>query len=420
MSAIRMIPSARRLTESLRDLGYRLPSAVADLVDNSIDAGARNVSIDLNHSGDDAWVRIADDGCGMTPRQLEEAMRYGSSRSYNGRDLGRFGLGLKTASLSQCRCVTVASRRTPRSRIAVRRWDLDRVAHSDAWELDRLTPSACHPAAIEPLRKSAGTVVLWQNLDRIDSYADPRGRHAQAAMSRDADTVSEELAVTFHRFLMGEVRGRPLKLTVNGAPVEGWDPYSRDERVTRELPEQVIQYDADGLPHGVIVRPFILPAQHQYSSPAAHTAAGGPGRWNRQQGLYIYRHDRLIQGGGWNRLRTMDEHSKLARISVDIPPLDERSWRLSVSKMTVSIPAPVRPELQAVAAGAVSAAQRSYRRSQPNSNGAPTTNGNGWKLGDHWSVISRVLERELGGDPERLDRIMLALINAPDLNRHGD
>ena len=141
-----VIPSARRLMSSLRDIGYDLPAAIADLVDNSIDADARNVDIDIQPEGAQFWIRVADDGIGMSRGRLDEAMRYGSARSYGDADLGAFGLGLKTASLSQCRSLTVATRTTHRGRIEIRRWDLDRVAERDAWELERLTPRQCPPA----------------------------------------------------------------------------------------------------------------------------------------------------------------------------------------------------------------------------------------------------------------------------------
>src|SRR5215475_1523372 len=121
---------------SLRDIGYDLPSAIADLVDNSIDAGAENVDVTFGEDGARSWVRIADDGMGMSPTELDEAMRYGSDRSYSSSALGHFGLGLKTASLSQCRCLTVASRRRRNGRIAARRWDLDLVAERDSWDLE--------------------------------------------------------------------------------------------------------------------------------------------------------------------------------------------------------------------------------------------------------------------------------------------
>ncbi len=147
---IEMIPSARRLMESLRDIGYDLPAAVADLVDNSLDARADNVHVDLEHDRDGGWIRIADDGDGMTERQLDEAMRYGSARHYTGGDLGHFGLGLKTASLSQCRRLTVATRSTLKGPVRVRRWDLDHVARTDAWSLERLTARDCRDALACP------------------------------------------------------------------------------------------------------------------------------------------------------------------------------------------------------------------------------------------------------------------------------
>jgi signal transduction histidine kinase len=160
MTPQELIPSARRLMESLRDIGYDLPSAVADLVDNSIDADAQEVKVDSGHDRQGGWIRIADDGLGMSERRLDEAMRYGSSRRYGELDLGRFGLGLKTASLSQCRRLTVATRSTARGRIRVRRWDLDHVARTDSWHLERLTARDCPTILTDPLVGRTGTVVL--------------------------------------------------------------------------------------------------------------------------------------------------------------------------------------------------------------------------------------------------------------------
>src|SRR5438094_9148760 len=168
-----LIPSARRLMDSLRDIGYDFPGAIADLIDNSIDAGAGRVDVTFCFKGEASFIRIADDGCGMTERTVDEAMRYGTDRGYDAHELGRFGLGLKTASLSQCRRLTVATRTTPRGRIHIRRWDLDEVARHDTWRLQRLTPRACEPELLEPLAGTAGTVVMWARLDRVLGYRRP-------------------------------------------------------------------------------------------------------------------------------------------------------------------------------------------------------------------------------------------------------
>ena len=412
-----MIPSAKRLMESLRDIGYDAPAAIADLIDNSIDADARNIDVTVAPEGSDSWVRVADDGRGMSAGRLDEAMRYGSSREYEDEDLGRFGLGLKTASLSQCRRLTVATRTSPRGRIEIRRWDLDRVARRDAWEMQRLTPSRCRPHLIDPIRKRSGTVVLWEGLDRVLDYARPDGQMAMRRLEGIGEEIGEHLAVVFHRFLSGELRrGRSrIAVTVNGRWLEPWDPFARAESATAELPRQWLTLRDAGRTHRVGVRPYILPNQVQFSSPEAHVRAGGPRRWNRQQGLYIYRRDRLIQGGGWNRLRTADEHSKLARIAVSIPPSADSAFRTNVSKMNVILPAELRPALRTLSSGVVARAQDAYRqRMQLVSSEAPTpavgpTDSSRWRLADDWGTLVRVLDAELGDQPETLRRILARL-----------
>lgn len=422
-----LIPSASRLFGSLRDIGYDLPAAVADLADNSLDADASTVEIDLAHRGERSWLRIADDGMGMTESELDEAMRLGSSRAYSGTDLGKYGLGLKTASLSQCRALTVATRTTRRGPIRIRRWDLDEIALHDAWRLQRLTPSECPVELTEPLATSVGTVVLWEKLDRILAYRRPDGDAARLRMDGLAVDVANHLGVVFHRFLAARAQ-RPLRISVNGRRVEPWDPFATSERLTRRLPRQSVVFSHEGLMHRVAVRPFVLPNQQQFSSVEAHAAAAGPHRWNRQQGLYIYRRERLIQSGGWNRLRTMDEHSKLARIALDIPPRADGAFRINVSKMTVGLPDELRAQLRTLIAGVVGVAQDVYRQRTPNSIDPPA-NGSGdyaapagrddWTLGDRWTVINRILHRHLHDRPELLDRLLLDLVNRPELVVHS-
>jgi hypothetical protein len=421
-----MIPSAARLMTSLRDIGYDLPSAVADLVDNSIDAGSSTVRIVVCRKGERSFITIADDGRGMTERVLDEAMRYGSRRSYGGRDLGKFGLGLKTASLSQCRCLTVATRTTRKGRIRIRRWDLDTVRERDAWELERLVPSECPRHLLEPLQEMPGTVVLWEKLDRVLAYSRPDGEGALRALEAMGASIAEHLAMVFHRFLSGETEdGRKLEIIFNGQQLQPWDPFARAERGTRKLAKQKLLVDHDGASYVLPVRPYVLPSQAQFSSAERHAAAAGPKKWNRQQGFYIYRGDRMIQSGGWNRLRTMDEHSKLARIALDIPPDLEELFQINVAKMRVVVPDEARPQLRALAAGVVNMAQEAYRRRlrlvSADEDGSealdPTEDGHssGWSLGDLWPVIADVISRELEAHPELADRVLVALANAQPL-----
>ncbi len=414
MTPTEMIPSARRLMESLRDIGYDLTAAVADLVDNSVDANAEHVLVDVGHDLEGGWIRIADDGEGMTEGQLNEAMRYGSSRRYRERDLGNFGLGLKTASLSQGRRLTVATRSSQRGPVRIRRWDLDHVARTDSWELQTLGVRDCPTLLTDPLAGRTGAVVLWEHLDRVLGARRPGGDAAASRLAGATSDIAEHLAMVFHRFLAGEVPGPPLSIRVGGVELRPWDPFARGEPLTRALPEQSIPFEHAGAHHELVVQPFVLPAQHHFSSPDAHEAAGGPKRWNRQQGLYIYRRDRLIQSGGWNRLRTLDEHSKLARIAVDIPPGADTAFRINVSKMSVGLPDAVRSQLRALVAGVVATAQDVYRRRLA-SVAAPSAPEVGERrpitIGDQWPDILEVLGHRLRDQPELLDQLLVELAN---------
>lgn len=405
---------------SLRDIGYDLPGALADLVDNSIDAGARSVAIDIVAEGPDSWIRVCDDGLGMTGARLDEAMRYGTHTDYETNSLGHFGLGLKTASLSQCRRLTVASRGSEGGRLAVRRWDLDEVVRRDSWDLERLTPATADRRLTDPLaERGTGTVVLWEHVDRVIPRKPTAGMTARV-ITTATDEARAHLAMVFHRFLGGEAfNGRArLDLMLNGKPVEPWDPFARGEAHTRELPSQTLQYeDSDLRSITIEVKPYVLPGQQLFSTAEAHRAAAGPRRWNRHQGFYIYRRDRLIQSGGWNRLRTLDEHAKLARIAIDLPVGDEDRFAVDVAKMRVAIPEELRPGLRAIAAGAVSAAQERYRDHLDASAelalvdaGVPSPEA--ISISRDWPAILSVVDEVLGADPELRDRLLLKLANA--------
>lgn len=418
--------------QSLRDLGYDLPSAIADLVDNSIAARATTVRIDVGFEGRDSWIRIADNGTGMTSEVLKEAMRYGSQRDdYDEADLGKYGLGLKTASMSQCRVITVASRHGTDGRISVRRWDLDAVIHRDEWDLERPRLDDCRSELVDPLKGHKGTVVLWERLDRVlDDYELPGGEAAASGLKRSCRDIERHLAMVFHRFLSGQAkRSLPLRILLNENPVDAWDPFCREEKQTKELPSQTLALEL-GQTYRVRVEPYILPNQSQFSDHAAFEAAGGPRKWNNQQGFYIYRADRMIQSGGWNRVRAADEHTKLARIAVLFGRGADEAFGINVAKMRVSIPRELRVQFEQIAAEVIKKANAAYRqtddegrhRTAPaargSARGARPGSGGGRvaKLDARRDAsvrlirrIVRVLLNEVGGQPRLLRRLLLAL-----------
>jgi hypothetical protein len=365
-----VLPSAGRLVNSLRDLGYEAPEAVADLVDNSIVAGARKVDITVEFSGSDSWIRIADDGRGMSAGTINEAMRYGSHRDYAEDDLGRFGLGLKTASMSQCRRLTVASRPSKTiARVEARQLDLDFVEESDSWDIFVVGADERPPEVAEPLLKHTGTVVMWEDLDRILNYKNPGSEWARQRLLSLADTLDVHLGMVFHRFLSGEVpRRAKLRITINGSRVEPWDPFARGESATDELKAEELELNTPTGSGVVRLEPFVLPPKDSFTNEAAHRRAAGPENWNRQQGLYIYRASRLIQSGGWCRMRTQDEHTKLARIGLFFNPELDAALGINVAKMRVTLPHELKDLLREPVAMTVARAQAVYR-SKPDSGG---------------------------------------------------
>jgi hypothetical protein len=373
MTAIEVIPSARRLIKSLRDMGYDFAQAVADVVDNSVEAGATLVAIDIEFDGDDSWVRIADNGKGMKPDALREAMRFGAERTYEADDLGKFGLGLKTASLSQCECLSVASRwNRDRAAIAGYSWDLAHIEKSNKWEIIPIDKDSVNASIREPLKDGPGTVVLWQRLDRLLGYKHPYGEMSRKRLMQMCREVEIHLGMVFHRFIGGEASRRKFKIMVNGNTIAPWDPFCRNETKTKRLQPVVLKIEHEGISGEVTLEPFILPPQHAFSSKAAADTASGPANWNQQQGFYIYRAERMIQSGGWSNLRSPDEHTKLARIAIHFSPALDEAFKINVAKMRVQLPAAIRDDVREAIAPVMKLAREVYDRKPPGSPPSPT------------------------------------------------
>lgn len=363
LRTLEVTPSARRLIGSLRDIGYDFATAVADLVDNSISAGSDTVEVDLVFDGANSYLMLSDNGSGMSRPQLEEALRFGTRRSYSEGDLGRFGLGLKTASLSQCRRVTVITRRAPRRRlVTARRLDLDHVLETDRWEI--YEPDAHGPTAvaIDKLEEGPGTVVLLEDLDRILSGTDPEGGWARRRLARLASETSVYLGMVFHRFIEGSPGRERLKIVVNGEKVRPWNPFAPGEEHTQVLPLQLFELSAGTGTRIVSFQPCILPPRRLFSSQSEFERLAGPRRWNRQQGLYVYRGDRLVQSGGWSGLRAADEHTKLARAALSFPIELDHVFRIDVAKMRISLPPKLRTMIERQVNELCGRADAAYRR----------------------------------------------------------
>jgi hypothetical protein len=355
-------PSAARLTSSLRDIGYDFVSAIADLIDNSIAAGATDVAVEIEFAGPDSTIYIADNGCGLNARGMIEALRFGSRRTYGSGDLGRYGLGLKTASLSQARCVTIVSRSADRKRPLWMSLDLDLIAEFDDWVLAENPRDHAVARSEEMLGTGTGTVVVWQNLDRVLPASGAQGGWAKRRFEVLVEKTKRHLAMVFHRFLTGENKAQRISISVDGDKVRAWDPFVRHEPGTQQLSTQQFELESATGVGAVELRRYILPGKRSFSSLDAFENAAGPLNWNRQQGLYVYRENRLVQWGSWAGTRGIDEHTKLARASLDFTSSLDEVFNINVAKMRVSVPAQLKQMLDRPVSELCILADRVYRR----------------------------------------------------------
>lgn len=340
-------PSAARLTGSMRDIGYDFVSAVADVVDNSVSAGATRIDVDIVFSGSASYVLIADDGGGMSSLELDEALRFGSRRSYGSNELGRYGLGLKTASISQCLRLTVLTRRSRTyRRVSARTLDVERMRATDRWEITEPTSTAATNRGLSALDQGPGTVVVWELLDRVVPTERPDGGWAKRRFDQLAKRTAEYIGMVFHRFIDGDDGAEPVTVTVNGEKVRAWNPFAPDEDNRVTLDSQTFEVATDAMHGYVRLERYVLPPKSAFSSITEFDRMSGPRKWNRQQGLYVYRADRLIQAGGWAGIRAADEHTKLARAALHFSTDLDDLFRVNVAKMRITLPPEVRTLLE--------------------------------------------------------------------------
>lgn len=324
-------PSPSVLMNSMRSIGYTFKTALADIIDNSISASARNVWIDVPINDDDLYITILDDGNGMSRDDLFNAMKYGSDREYNEDDLGRFGLGLKSASLSQCRILTVISKNTVE--VSAFQWNLDSVIQYRKWECIELEQDEISdvPNINKLFNLQSGTLVVWQNFDI--AYKKSNGRIREYLSDEIAD-AEKHLSLVFHRYLSNKFK--PLRIFINNDAVEALDPFLEDHPKTDS--KKVSEINMEG---GIIkIQPFILPHMADLND-ADIRKLGGIESLRNDQGFYIYRNDRLIIYGKWFRLSSSSispELMKYGRIKVDIPNSLDEIWDIDIKKQNATIP----------------------------------------------------------------------------------
>lgn len=351
-------PRADILVESTRSIGYTFESALADIIDNSIGNGATHIDVRFS-SITPRYIAILDNGCGMTPDELIIAMRYGSKNVNDQRaesDLGRFGLGLKTASLSQCRKLTVISKKN--NVISAALWDLDFIIEQQGWSLkvydyDEMVTqyNKAIPGILDELNAyETGTIVIWEDFDKMLEGTSEPGTLFDEKIS----IARLHLELIYHNFL-DKTSKSPIEIRFNYLPLVAKDPFLTKHPGTQPLSEESIVLDG----HNIRVKPYILPYINKLS-PEDINLLGTLDDLRNKQGIYVYRNNRLIIWGTWFRLDTKNELNKLARIRVDIPNSLDHIWDIDIKKSTASLPNSIKQNLKYIVKRAIGSSERVY------------------------------------------------------------
>lgn len=328
------IPPAKSLIFGLRCIGYNFSTALADIVDNSISAEARNIKVFSNPDAKEPYVVIFDDGCGMGRKALENAMTLGSDREEKEDcelELGRFGLGLKSASFSQCLRLTVASKNC--NRINAMRYDLKKIETTNEWKLDILDDDEIKllPEIDKLIEARSGTIVIWEKFDKIEESS----KSFKDSFIATIGLAKQHIEFVFHRFY------DKINFEFNGHKIEKRDPFLSGYTNSQEGRTQEILIDGNK----IVVTPFVLPYANSLNE-EQKKMLGNPKSIYDDQGFYIYRNKRLIIWGSWLHMNIRSEFNKLARVRVDIPSELDSMWMLDVKKSSAKIPDRIKEQLR--------------------------------------------------------------------------
>jgi hypothetical protein len=341
-------PSPKSTINSYRSFGYNLSTAIADIVDNSISADASIINIEYKWKGKDSFITIYDDGNGMNLKELVIAMTPGSKNpedERNKKDLGRFGMGLKTASFSQCKKLTVASKKLNHS-VIKRCWDIDFINKENEWVLLNYISDELLLNKLE--NNKSGTLVIWEHLDRIVGNAEIQNESVKNAFYSEMNTVKNHLGLVFHKF----IESKKIKIIFQDVDVEPYNPFLLNINPKPEmgLPEQFDNCE---------IIYYILPHMSSIGKDEYENTGGSLG-WFQQQGFYIYRGDRLLVAGDWLAIEKKRDYSKLARISINFTNTNDFNWNLDIKKSTATPPIEIRKELSRIAKIAIMKSAKIY------------------------------------------------------------
>lgn len=331
-------PDVARISEGLRDTGYNFNAAIADIIDNSIAANAHKIDVLLEVDfADNVVIAIIDNGYGMSELGLINAMKYGSDKRQSAKSLGKFGLGLKTASTAFCKRLSVITRDSVGEKALRATWDLDVLAQRNSWDLEVAEADLVQSQLLDTVAKgTTGTLVLWEDVDRIiERYKTADGQPLSKAISKLEGQLREHIAVVFQRFLdSGDGRERDVTIRLNGVEVKAWDPFCLAETEEPVAEKKMDIQLPDGSKTFFTVRAFILPRKEEFSSEKNRNAAKVS---NERQGLYIYRENRLIHGPDWMGMFKQEPHYSLLRVELSFDHTLDGAFKVDIKKSRIEL-----------------------------------------------------------------------------------
>ena len=341
-------PNPKSTINSYRSFGYNLSTALSDIIDNSISANASEIRLEYKWNGPDSFISICDNGTGMNLSELVLAMTPGSKdpeEERNQKDLGRFGMGLKTASFSQCKRLTCITKKESYATIK-RCWDIDYINAENEWQLINFVSDNLFLEKIE--NSNSGTLVLWEKLDRILGDADVLNESVKNAFYQEMLSVKQHLSLVFHKF----IESKRIKIFFQNTEIEANNPFllTLDQKPEMGQPESFSNVD---------ITYFILPHMSEIGK-ADYEKSGGSLGWFQAQGFYIYRGDRLLVAGDWLGLEKKRDYSKLARIAVNFTNASDFNWHLDIKKSTATPPIEIKKELSRIAKIAIMKSAKIY------------------------------------------------------------
>ncbi len=366
MHKILNTPNPARLIEGLRDTGYDFNNACADIIDNSISAEATEIIIEVVSQTDGRkFVFFGDNGIGMNREELFNAMRYGADRRANLASLGKFGLGLKTASTSIARKLSVLSKKTNENDLIKLSWDLDHVVDTNEWELLEENPSKEEVQKFSDYCGDHGTLVIWSKCDRLLSQQYEVGEALEIrAIQRIADRLREHVAMIYYRFLdHADTREVNITIDINHNSVEAWNPFfiKKSEQVLAVNQQKLEIVLEDGTTECAYVKAYILPHERSLSKDENKNIAKIT---NKRQGFYIHREGRIIHHGGWlNVFGAVEPHGSLLRVEFDYGHKLDVMFHTDVKKSSIIFDQAIEEELRSRLAGARREANTRYRQS---------------------------------------------------------